>query len=480
MRARTIGAILLGIALFLPAGAQADEVQDAVTKLLAERTAGQLTVEFDVKKTDGTGGRKVSLQGLLVSADGLVLVTQANQVDPQPGSGNAKPEDIKVEFPGEKKVGATFVGKDDEQNLALLRIEKDDLPENLVPLTFDPDAAMTPGQQLVMLKRLGKADEHMVPFHVVRVSTVIPRPGLPTEYRVLGGWGGMMGCPVYTLDARLAGFLTQGNQGRASWRMVNGRFERVPAPDGGGPTRILDARAIAEFIADPKRFERRDSWLGVAGIQALSKELAEAFGLEKPGGLIFGKISEKSPAEAAGLKPGDVLVSLDGKPVDAQKDKDIASFKRTVRRAKAGERHTLKILRSGEGGYKEHLFEVAFEEAPLKQTEVPDYHDKDFGLKLKPLTRDFLESNRLPLDSKGVRVTWVEPAGWASIAGIRAGDVINKLVLKPCPDLDAYKAIMADLMRTRDSEVCYNVTRARKSLFVCVRPDWSTIELTPK
>ena len=54
---------------------------------------------------------------------------------------------------------------------------------------------------------------------------------------------------------------------------------------------------------------------------------------------------------------------------------------------------------------------------------------------------------------------------------------VSRRELKPCPDLAAYKEIMKDLIKTRDSEVCYNVLRQRKSLFLCVRPDWDVVKM---
>jgi S1-C subfamily serine protease len=318
-----------------------------------------------------------------------------------------------------------------------------------------------------------------VTFTVTRISTVVPKPGLPSEYRILGSFNGFEGCPVFAAGGSLVGYVTgrqRGRMGRGSFRVVGGRLERVGGGGGGGRTRILDSVALLDFLSDPTKFARRDCWLGVSGLQALTKELAEACGIEKPGGLIIGEVKKESPAESAGFQAGDVIVGLDGKVIDAKKDRDLESFQKTVRRAKAGESHQMKVLRPGEKGYREMMVTVVFGESPLTENEVVQYHDKAFGLKLKPLTRDFLESNRLPLDSKGVRVTWVESAGWASIAGVRSGDIIQKMVLKPCPDMDAYKKIMADLMTERDAEVCYNVLRQRKSLFVCVRPDWANVD----
>ncbi|MHC4861208.1 MAG: PDZ domain-containing protein [Planctomycetota bacterium] len=463
-------------------------MQDAVTKLLAGRTDSLVIVEFDLKKADGTGGQEVKLQGTLVGKDGLVLVSGAKQVDPPVGSTNATPEKFKVRFPGDVKRDAGFVGKDEELNLALLRITPTDEDKAEFAVGgFDPTAALAPGQPLIALKRLGRTDDDLVTIRLLRVATVIPRPGLPTEYKLIGGLSGFEGCPVYALDTRLVGFVaaaTRTRGRRGGFRIVGGRLERMQ-PGGGGdpkghPTRLLHSREIREFLSDPTTFARRDCWLGATGLQALTKPLAEAYGIEKPGGLVIGEVSEKSPAERAGLRAGDVIVALDGSPIETTKDRDIASFTKKIRRGKAGAEHDLAVLRRGEEGFAKLSIKVALEEAPLSENEVSDYHDKTFGLKLKPLTRDFLERSRLSLDTKGLRVTSVERASWAYIAGIRSGDVIQKMVLKPCENLEQYKKIMSELMKTRDAEVCYNVTRARKSLFLCVRPDWETVEKPEK
>jgi len=478
MRTKIITLAALFAALILGAAAQADEVSDAVKSLLEKRSGSQVLVEFDVKRADGAGGTEVKLQGTILGADGLVLVTGSKRVDPQVGGANQKPAGFVVRFPNDKKVDAAFVGKDDDLNIALIRMDLTDgeIPE-FRPTEFAEDGTMGPGDQLVVLKRLSRGDEDVLTYGLLRISAVIPRPGLPTEYQVLGNFNGIGGCPAYSLSGKLVGFIAGSGQARGrnrGFRVVNGRL--VPSGGGGGATRLLDSTAVRGFLADPARFARRDCWLGVSGLQALTKPLAEALGIEEKGGLIIGKVSEQSPAEQAGLRNGDVLKAWDDEALDTTKDRDVVSFQKKVRRSKAGEKHRLTVLREGESGFASVAIEIVLEESPISENEIPEYHDKDFGLKLKPLTRDFLERMRLPVDLKGVRVTWVERAGWAQIAGIRSGDVLQKMVLKPCPDLDAYKEIMKDLMTDRDSEVCYNVLRQRKSLFLCVRPDWDVVK----
>ena len=475
MKTKTIILAALFAALLIGSSARADEVFDAVKLLLEKRAGSQVIVEFDLKRADGTGGTEVKLQGTIIGADGLVLVTGAKQVDPPLGSSEQKPAGFKVRFPGDKKVDATFVGKDDDLNVALVRLDltgDGEVPE-FRPIEFDENASMGPGDQLVVLKRLSRGDEDTLTYSLLRISAVIPRPGLPTEYQVLGNFNGIGGCPAYSLGGKLVGLVTgSARRGGRRFTFVNGR---MVAMGGGGAARLLDSKAVTEFLADPSRSARRDCWLGVSGLQALTKPLAEALGIAKKGGLIIGKVSVGSPAERAGLESGDVLKQWDGEALDTEKDRDVVSFQKKIKRAKAGEKHSFSVLRSGEQGMASYEIEVTLEEAPISESEVPEYHDKDFGLKLKPLTRDFLERMRLPVDTRGVRVTSVERASWAQIAGIRSGDVLQKMVLKPCPDLDAYKVIMKDLMTTRDSEVCYNVMRQRKSLFLCVRPDWDVV-----
>ena len=60
------------------------------------------------------------------------------------------------------------------------------------------------------------------------------------------------------------------------------------------------------------------------------------------------------------------------------KDRDIAAFQKQIRRGKAAAKHRLTVLRRGEEGFAEIPVTVTLEEAPLTESEVPDYHDEVF------------------------------------------------------------------------------------------------------
>jgi S1-C subfamily serine protease len=143
-----------------------------------------------------------------------------------------------------------------------------------------------------------------------------------------------------------------------------------------------------------------------------------------------------------------------------------------VQRAKAGSTMVLTVLRHGQDGLHEAEARVTVEEEPTREFEVEEWEEKTFGLRVKPITRDFLDRERLPLDTPGVRVTQVESAGWAYLAGVRRGDIIDGVVLSKVPDLDAFKKVMAEVIGAEEAEVCFAVIRGGKSLFLCVRPQW--------
>jgi serine protease Do len=82
--------------------------------------------------------------------------------------------------------------------------------------------------------------------------------------------------------------------------------------------------------------------LGV-GIQPLTPELAKSFGVGGEDGILVNQVMPKSPAEAAGLKTGDMILSVDGKPV-----KDPRQLQRVIAEAEIGKTLELTILRQKE------------------------------------------------------------------------------------------------------------------------------------
>ena len=176
---------------------------------------------------------------------------------------------------------------------------------------------------------------------------------------------------------------------------------------------------VAMDVAEQLRTEGRVSrgWLGVM-IQEVNRDLAESFGLERPHGALISRVLPDTPAEAGGLREGDVITSFNGQPIERS-----GELPHYVGRARAGSMADLELVRDGEAM-----------ELRLKVGELADLGEGGnrqasaeggggrLGLSVVPLNDEELAQLDI---SGGVRVT--NASGAAAEADIRRGDVITRL-----------------------------------------------------
>lgn len=481
---RTVAAIAaLAAAFALAANASADEKRDRIVAAVDAVVDSIVKVEFECPQTDGKGSQTFTVAGFVVSEEGLVMVTDVHQVDPPVGGQYQKPEGFTVHFDKEAKAKARFLGKDEDLNLALLKLtdeppaEGEKAPE-VKALALAPCERIGLAEEVLVVNRLGKEADFRPTFALMRVTAVIPKPAEPPEYRLDGNLRAWEGCPVLTLDGRVVACVAlEPAEPASGGRTVTfgGRTFFVGGRGRRGSPRLLCTDDYREFLADPSKFLRRKSWLGVRGLQALSKPLAEQLGVET-GGVILGEILEKSPAQKGGLQDGDIVVRIDDEPLEIEEQKDVETFTKRVERADGGTLFAFTVLRPDGQAWKETRLQVTVEEEPVREYEVEEWEDTTFGLRVKPLTRDFLDRGRLDLDTKGVRVTYVENAGYAALAGLQRDDIVQDVVLVKTPDMETFKKQIAEVAEAREVEVCFSVLRGGKNLYLCVRPDWALLE----
>ena len=193
------------------------------------------------------------------------------------------------------------------------------------------------------------------------------------------------------------------------------------------------ARSIAEQLIDSGEVVR--GFLGVV-IQDLTSELAESFDIEQSRGALIAQVTPDSPAQKAGLKAGDVIVSYQGKPV-----KDIGSFRNRVSQTPPDSRAKLTVIRDGE----RRDIDVTIgrlDDAQLT-AEAPAEITSELGLSVQTLTPQLAQQ----FDAKagqGVVVTKVEPGSVAEVAGIKIGDVILQVNRKPVDSAKAFNRAIGD------------------------------------
>jgi serine protease Do len=176
---------------------------------------------------------------------------------------------------------------------------------------------------------------------------------------------------------------------------------------------------------------------GYAGVSLseLTPDLAQAFGMA-PGskGALIQQVMPRTPAQKAGLEPGDVVTSIDGKPIDSS-----SALSRAVALVAPGQSVKLGLLRQGtprsvsltvaqrpedEGAIGREDWDEG--EASAEGTKTPK-----LGFKVGALTAEVARALQLPPDQKGVVVTEVVEGGPAEQAGIARGDLILELNQKP-------------------------------------------------
>lgn len=170
--------------------------------------------------------------------------------------------------------------------------------------------------------------------------------------------------------------------------------------------------------------------------QDIDRNLAEAYGLNKPQGALLIKVTPDSPATKAGLKSGDIITEYNGKTIIESGD-----LVNSINRAKPGDAFNATVLRKGK------TLQVSGKLSSAPSDETSDLMDKTsnsqvrLGLRLRELAAADLAA----LGGNGVLITAVDPTGLAARAGLQAGDVITNLHQKPIQSISDFKGALEQL-----------------------------------
>jgi serine protease Do len=220
---------------------------------------------------------------------------------------------------------------------------------------------------------------------------------------------------------------------------------------------------VAMDVADQLKTSGRVSrgWLGVL-IQDITKELGESFGMSQPHGALVAKVLPDSPAKAAGIKVGDVIVAFDGKAVN-----ESATLPPIVGSTKVGVDVPVDIIRDRrQVEVKVKLGELPEEVATATTEKSPVEKTNRLGVSVADLTDE--QKQELELDG-GVLVQRVVD-GAASKAGISKGDVILSINNEPVKDVQQFRRLIDALPAGKSVAVL--VQREGSPTFLAIRvPD---------
>ncbi|RMG07512.1 MAG: PDZ domain-containing protein [Planctomycetota bacterium] len=215
----------------------------------------------------------------------------------------------------------------------------------------------------------------------------------------------------------------------------------------------------------------RKPWLGVQA-QVLTRKLAKALGLKGTKGFRVTQVYRGTEAAKAGLRPGDIITSVDGEELEASRERDAQELRLAIEDLVIGETCELGVLRAG----KKQTLKVVLQESPASIRDVKSAKDSTFEFAVRELTFMDGVKNRWPVDQKGVLVVDCTSGGWANMAGLRVGDLIVEIQDQPVSDVAAFEARMKAVGAARPKVVKVFVRRGHRTHFVFIEPDWSSAD----
>lgn len=209
------------------------------------------------------------------------------------------------------------------------------------------------------------------------------------------------------------------------------------------------AMQITEQLLETGEVKR--GFLGVS-MQDINPALAEAFGLKQQSGAIINEVLDDSPASKAGLKTGDIVISIDGKKI--RNSNDVAN---RIGLLPVGETIKFKVLRDG----KESEFTVTVTERTQASAKPKAQNELLQGVSVSDIDQDSPYFGKV----EGTFVVEVERGSIAWRSGLRAGDVITSVNKKPVKNLSEFlKAV-----NKKDDSLLFLILRGNSAAFLVLR-----------
>jgi len=383
--------------------------------------------------------------GVIVSADGYI-VTNNHVV--------AKADDIKVLLSDRREFKGKVIGSDPKSDIAVIKIDGKNLP--MIPWA--------------------DSDKLEVGEYVLAIGNPFGLNQTVTMGIVSATGRANVGITDYEDFIQTDAAINPGNSGGA---LVNTRgeligintaiFSRSGGYMGIGfavPSKMVNS-VMTSLIKTGKVVR---GWLGVS-IQPVTPDLAKQFGNKDVRGALVNEVVPDSPAVAAGLQNGDIIVSFDGKPVDGP-----AALRNIVAATPVGKKVKLEVLRDKKVIPIE--FTVAEQPKDLQRAgggQAPESSPGEearntalAGVEVRNLSSEIARQLGLPSGIAGVVVTDVDESAAAARAGVEEGDVVVEINRRPVRNVNDYRKVTEKLGKSDDALLL--VVRRGSRMYIPVKP----------
>ncbi len=380
------------------------------------------------QKEEGMGS------GVIVSPNGYIL-TNNHVVD--------HATNVTVIMPDKREYKARVVGADPKTDIAVLKVDAG----SLEPIT------------------IGDSDKVQVGDYVLAVGNPFGVGKTVTMGIVSATGRANLGIEDYEDFIQTDASINPGNSGGA---LVNDRGELIGintailshGSEGnqgiGFAVPVSVARSVMDQIIDKGKVTR--AYLGVMA-QEVTPAIAKAFHETEVRGALIGDVTPNSPAQKAGLEKGDIILDINGKPIN-----NSAELRMHVSLMAPGTKVNVTVFRDG----AQKTLPLTLAEMPTEtaKNEQPESGGEDAlqGITVENVTARTAQQLGLPATTAGVVVTAVDPAGKAADSGLKRGDVIQEVNHKPVRNTADFESAM----RNATDEALLLVNRQGNTMYLAV------------
>ena len=390
-----------------------------------ERKASSLGSGFVIKKN----GIVVTNNHVIANADDIVVIV------------NNKEYDAKV------------LGADPYADVAVIQIES---KETFTPVQF------------------GDSDKARVGDWVVAIGNPFGLGGTVTS-GIISARNRDINLTRYDDFIQTDASINQGNSGGPLFNLdgqVIGINTAILSPSGtsSGIGFAIPANAASNIINQLIKFgETKRGWLGVR-IQQVTKEIAEVQQLKEPNGALIAGVSEGSPAEKSGIKPGDIILEFDGKKI-----KTMRNLPKIVANTEVGKNVNVKIWRNKKLiskqlvlGRLESSKEFLAENKKIKK---PKYVEiEKLKISIRDLTSDDIDQRGLDKNLKGVVVTEISSKSPLSFL-LTSGDIIVELQSQAIENTKDLEKVSKNISKSSEKTLLIRFINKRN------QPSYGTVKI---
>ena len=375
--------------------------------------------------------------GFIISEDGYILTNNHVVEDAS---------EIIVRLNDRRQMVAELVGADDRADLALLKVDGEGMPTVetgkssevevgewvlAIGSPFGFEYSVTAG--IVSAKQRSLPMENYIPF-------------LQTDVAINPG---NSGGPLFNLNGEVIGV-------NSHIYSRSGGFQGISFA-----IPIELAMDVADQLRDGGEVDR--AWLGVV-IQDVTRDLAESFGMDRPEGALIAQVMPDSPAAAAGLEPGDVVLEFNGNDVGTS-----GALPPIVGQTAVGSTVPVVVMRNGERQTLDVTLAQLPDDMGQGNSEQPRAQPGVFdelGLSVEPLDAERRDALGLDDDLTGLVVAGVDD-GPAAEAGVESGDVITRIDGKAVDGVEPFAEVVDGLESGRSVPLL--VLREQSQRFLALR-----------